>query len=271
MIRFSWAGALAAASALLAASPALAQDAAPPGAFTVFGWYLHRASLGAGVEPDYLGSNDYRFAPSGSISFARKGDEAGPWGAPDDGFSVGLVGDRTLSAGLVGRWRSGRDDKNDLRGLDKIDGAVEAGLFADGWPADWLRLRGEVRHGVSGHDKWTADLGADAVGRTGAWTLSIGPRLTWADSDFTALYFGVSPAEAARSPFGIKPFAAGGSFWEPGVLASAEYRLNHAWSVTGVAEYRRLTGDAADSPLVSGLGSKDQLYASLHVTYAFVP
>jgi outer membrane protein len=270
MIRSVAAGAFA-ASVLLAASPALAQEAAPPGAFTIFGWYLSNASIGLGAEPDYLGSNDYRLAPSGSIAFARKGHAPGRWGAPDDGLSVGLFGEDAFSAGVVARWRSGRDDKNDLQGLDKIDGTVEAGVYSDLWLAEWLRVRGELRHGVSGHDKWTADLGADAVGRTGKWTLSIGPRLAWADSDFTALYFGVSPAEAARSPFGIKPFAASGSFWEPGVLASAEYRLNGAWSFTGVAGYRRLTGDAAKSPLVAGLGSQDQFSASLHVRYTLAP
>jgi len=271
MVRlFSIAG-LAAGVLLLAAPAATAEDAPAQGGFNVFGWYLSRAHIGVGFEPDYLGSNDYRFAPSGSISFARRGAKPGPWGAPDDGFSVGLVGDETFSAGLVGRWRSGRDDKHDLRGLDKIDGTVEAGAYADWWPAEWLRVRGELRHGIGGHDAWSADLGADAVARTGPWVVSVGPRLAWADNAFTSLYFGVTPAEAARSPLGIAPFAAGGEFWSPGALASAEYRVNRAWSVTLVGGYRRLTGDAAKSPLVANLGSKDQYRASLSVTYAFQP
>jgi outer membrane protein len=256
---------------LLAASSAHGEEFSPPGGVTVFGWYLSNGRIGAGVEPDYLGSNDYRFAPSGSVSFSRKGDQPGPWGAPDDGFSVGLVGDKTRSAGLVGRWRSGRGDDGDLRGLDNVDGALEAGGFAYWWPAGWLRVRGEVRHGLGGHDHWSADLGADAVERTGPWVLSVGPRLAWADDDFTRIFFGVTPAEAARSPLGIAPFAAGGSFWSPGALASAEYRVNRFWSFTAVGQYRRLTGDAADSPLVAGLGSRDQFSASLSVSYAFVP
>jgi outer membrane protein len=270
MIRFVSTGAFAAA-ALLATSAARAEDASGLGAFTVFGWYLNRAHVGLGVEPDYLGSKDYRFAPSGSISFARKGDKPGPWGAPDDGFSVGLLGGDTLSAGLVGRWRSGRDVTHALQGFDKVDGTFEGGVFADWWPAGWLRVRGEARYGVIGHGYWSADLGADAVGRTGPWTLSLGPRLSWADDKFSALYFGVTPAEAARSPFGIQPFAASGSYWSPGVLASAEYRVNRAWSVTAYGGYRRLTGDAASSPVVAGLGSKDQFNAGVGVTYSFVP
>src|SRR5205085_12179368 len=105
----------------------------------------------------------------------------------------------------------------------------------------------------------------------GPWVLSAGPRLTWADDEFTRTYFDISPVEAARSPFGIHPFAAGGSFWYPGVLASAEYHVSRYWSVTAVGQYRRLTGDAADSPVVADLGSRDQYGVSLSVTYAFAP
>ena len=272
MIRLTSAGALAAtAFVLLTATAALADEFSPPGGISVFGWYLSNARVGAGAEPDYMGSNDYRFAPSGSVSFARKGEGPGAWGAPDDGFSVGLVGGKALSAGLVGRWRSGRGDDDDLQGFNKIDGAVEAGGFVNWWLADWLRVRGEVRHAIGGYDGWTVDLGADAVIRTGPWVLSAGPRLSWADDAFTRTYFGVTPTEAARSPFDIQPFAAEGSFWSPGVVTSAEYRISRFWSVTAVGQYRRLTGDAADSPLVADLGSKDQFSASLSVTYRFAP
>jgi MipA family protein len=272
LIRLSRVGALAAsAGVLLAASAASAEDASAPGSIAVFGWYLSNARVGAGVEPDYMGSNDYRFAPSGSVSFARKGAAPGAWGAPDDGFSVGLVGDKALSAGLVGRWRSGRGDDDDLQGFEKIDGVVEAGGFVNWWAADWLRFRGEARHALGGYDGWAVDLGADAVIRTGPWVLSAGPRLSWADDAFTRTYFGVTPTEAALSPFGIPAFAAGGEFWSPGVVASAEYHVSRFWSLTAVGQYRRLTGDAADSPLVADLGSKDQFSASLSVTYTFAP
>lgn len=271
MIRLISTAVFAVGAVLVGAAPAGAEEASPPGGLTIFGWYLSNGRVGLGFEPDYIGSNDYRFAPSGSISFARKGDATGGWGAPDDGFSVGLVGDRTLSAGLVGRWRSGRDDKGDLRGIDKIDGTIEAGGFLNSWPADWLRLRGEVRHGLGGHDSWTADVGADAVARTGAWTISIGPRLAWADEDFTRTYFDVTVADAARSPFAIPAFATKGDFWSPGLLASAEYRVNRSWSVTATGGYHRLTGDAADSPLVADLGSRDQFNAGLSLTYTFAP
>jgi len=270
--RLSCVGALAvSASVLVGASAADAQDLSQLGSIEVFGWRLSNARLGAGVVPDYLGSNDYRFAPSGSVSFARKGEEQGAWGAPDDGVSVGLVGRQALSAGVVGRWRSGRGDEDDLRGLEKVDGAIEAGGFVNWWPADWLRVRSEARYAFGGYEGWAADFGADALLRTGRWVLSAGPRLGWADNNFTAAYFSVSPTDAARSPLGIHAFAADGSFWYPGALASAEYRVSRFWSVTAVGQYRHLTGDAANSPIVADLGSDSQFRASLSVTYAFAP
>lgn len=267
------AAALAAAGAvLLAASPTLAQEKGSQHYLTVFGWSLTSAHLGASFEPDYLGSNDYRVAPSGSITFSRHPGEISRFSAPDDGFNVGLIGDDDLSAGVVGRWQPGRDNHaHDLRGFKDLGGTVEAGGFANWWPSDWLRIRGEVRHGLGGHVNWAATLGADAVARLGSWVLSAGPRLSWADDKFTRSYFEVSPQDAARSPFGLQPFAPHGSFWAPGALATAEYRVSNHWSFTIDGDYRRLTGDAAASPIVARLGSKDQFSTSLSVRYAFGP
>ena len=143
-------------------------------------------------------------------------------------------------------------------------------MFANWWAADWLRLHGEVRKGLNGNSAWLADVSADAVYRGGPWTLSIGPRAHWADSDFTRTYFSVSAAEAVRSPFHISPYAADGGYSSAGVLASAEYRWRPRWSLQADAGYLRLMGTAASSPLVSTLGSKDQFEAALGVRYVIL-
>src|SRR5581483_1438793 len=168
-------------------------------------------------------SKTYVAGPGGSLSLSRSG-EAPVFSAPDDSPSLRLVGDPSLNAGVLARLRSSRDDSGALKGFDKIDWAVEPGAFVNWWPADWLRVRGEVRHGFDGNHSWMADLGADAVYDHAAWVLSIGPRAHWADSAFTRTYFGVTPLEAARSPFGIGPYAADGDFSAAGLLATAEYR-----------------------------------------------
>ena len=260
------AGAVAVMGLLSLAAPARAQESIED--MTFFGWALSNVRLGVRVAPDYMGSDDYRLLPSGSLNLYRRGTDPG-FGAPDDGVSIGLVGDRTLSAGFSGRWRSGRDNDHDLRGFDKVDGTVEAGAFVASWPADWLRLRAEVRHGFGGHDSWVADFKADAVALRGPWSVSIGPRLSWADDDFTRTYFSVGPAEAARSPYGVMAYAPDGAAVSAGALASAEYRFARRWSVTGSIDYRRILGDAADSPIVVDLGSRDQFNTSVSVRYWF--
>jgi outer membrane protein len=91
--------------------------------------------------------------------------------------------------------------------------------------------------------------------------------LAWGDDEFVRTYFSVAPDEAARSPFGITPYAPMGSAMAAGVVASAERRMSRHWSVTAAASYRRLFGDAADSPIVVDLGSPDQFSTTLGVRY----
>lgn len=244
--------------ALLAPSAASAQ--------TLFGYNVN-VSAKARVAPTYEGSDDYGLGPGGSISLSKPG--AGRiFSAPDDGASLTLLGGDVFNAGVTGRIRMGRDNDKDLRGMDKIDWAGEAGVFANWWLTDWLRTRVEVRKGFGGHEGVVADVGADAVAREGRWTVSAGPRFSYADDEFTQTYFGVTPIEAARSPLIAAAYTPQGGPRYVGAVASADYQWNDRWRITGDAGYRRLLGDAADSPLVRGLGSEDQFSASVGVRYA---
>ena len=254
------------AIALLSASSAAAQEGIP--APTLFGWSLDSVRAGVRYAPDYLGSDDYQAWFTGAVVVSRRDAAPVPYGAPDDGVSLGLIGKGPLTAGLAGRWRSARDDDNDLRGFDEIDGTVEAGVFVNWWAADWLRLRAEARHGFGGHDSWVGDFGVDAIIRPDErWVLTASPRLGWGDSSFTRTYFEVTPQDAARSPLSLQPFRPDDVSWSPGALVSAEYRLNPTWSLEAVGSYRRVTGDAADRPIVADLGSEDQFSVSLSVRY----
>ena len=262
-------GAAAALGGVLAcATPSGAQELGDLADLTILGWSLTNVRAGARLAPDYIGSDDYRLLPSGSISLSRRGAEPS-LGPPDDGVSVGLIGGSGWTAGLSARWRSARDNEYDLEGFEEVDWAVEAGGYVNLWPVDWLRVRAELRHGLGGHHAWVADLAADAVLRRSKWVVSAGPRLSWGDDGFTRTYFSVDPIEAASSPFGIAPYAPDGPALAAGVQASAERRLSRHWSVTAVANYRRLLGDAADSPVVVDLGSRDQFSTTLSVRYWF--
>jgi outer membrane protein len=259
----------AASLGLLVQSPATAQtqDGETSQGPTIFGRALS-VSLQARVAPSYMGSDRYEIGPTGRFSLAPLGEDA-VFGAPDDGASLALVGGETWSAGLSGRFRSKRDNDRELQGFDKVDWAVEAGAFASLWPTDWLRLRADVQRGFGGHKGWVAQAGADAVYHDDSWVLSLGPRARWGDTKFTRTYFGVTAAEAARSPFALQAYAPQDSVASAGVLASAEYRWSRRWSIVADAEYNRLLGDPADSPIVRKLGSADQFSAALGLRYAF--
>lgn len=251
----------------LLSGPAMAQEAADHGG-GLFGWSVAGA-VRMRVQPDYLGSNDYRLAPAGSLAlFHDTGTLV--FGAPDDSPSLDVFSQGPFSAGVVANWRGSRDAKRDLRGFDKVDWAIEPGVFMSWWATDALRLHGEVRKGVNGNTAWQADLSADAVYTGGPWTLSLGPRAHWADSDFTRTYFAVTPQDAARSPFAIAPYAADGGFSSVGVLGSAEYRWAPRCSLQAEAGYQRLMGTAARSPIVAAFGSRDQFEAALGVRYVLV-
>src|SRR6478735_335250 len=146
------------------------------------------------VGPSYPGSDEYSFIGYPSLSFRRAGTVE-RFSAPDDGLSFSFLDESVFRIGVVGRFVGGRylQDNPELFGLEKVDWAIEPGVFVEYWPLDFLRARAEIRRGFGGHEGFVADFGLDAVQRFGAFTVSIGPRLALGDSEFTRTYFGVTP------------------------------------------------------------------------------
>jgi outer membrane protein len=131
-----------------------------------------------------------------------------------------------------------------------------------------FRLRGELRRGFGGHHGFIADLGADFVMRPAdRWLVSIGPRISVADSEYMETFYGVNAAQSVRS--GLLAYNPSGGFQKAGVIASANYQLTPNWTVLGFARYDRLLGEAADSPLVQVGGSENQFSTGLGVSYSF--
>ncbi len=130
----------------------------------------------ARIGPSYPGADDMDFVAFPSVSFRRAGTPV-RYSAPDDGLSFSFVEQSSLTIGVVGRYQGGRYLASDRRlfGLEKIDWAIEPGVFMEYWPVEFLRARAEIRHGINGHDGFVADFGLDVVQRYGAFTLSVGP------------------------------------------------------------------------------------------------
>ena len=221
------------------------------------------------VGPSYPGADDMGFVVYPSASFRRAGTPP-RIPPPDEGLSISFVEQSSFTIGVVGRFLGGRylQDNRRLYGLEKIDWAVEPGVFVEYWPFAFLRARAELRHGINGHDGFVADFGVDVVQRYGAFTFSVGPRLALGDSSFTRTYFGVTPYEAAVNGL-VTPYRPGGGITSVGVTSGLTYDWSDQWSTTGFVTYRRLVGDPSDSPIVKRFGSENQVGLGLTVSYSF--
>jgi outer membrane protein len=189
---------------------------------------------------------------------------------PRDGLGIGLIDTGRFRAGPAFKVKLPREegDNSDLRGLGNVDWTLEAGAFAEYWPTDYFRLRAELRQGIGGHHGLVSDVMADVVVPVAPrLTLSGGPRLTLATAAATSPYFSITPTQSAAS--GLPVYDAGGGLRSWGVGAQARYEWSPQWATHIFIEYERLTGDAADSPLVTQRGSPNQIQVGIGATYSF--
>ena len=221
------------------------------------------------VMPTYEGSSNEMLRPFPMFDVRRAGKPA-RFRSPRDGFSFGILDYGRFIAGPTTKVRFARNegDSSNLRGLGDVPWAFEAGAFAEYWPADWLRTRVELRQGFGGHHGLVSDVTADLVVPVSPkLTLSAGPRMTLASSGYTNPYFSITPAQSLAS--GLPVYDARGGFQSFGAGAQARYEWSRQWATHMFIEYERLAGDAANAPLVTRYGTRDQIQLGLGATYSF--
>ncbi|MCC1494243.1 MipA/OmpV family protein [Cognatishimia sp. F0-27] len=211
--------------------------------------------LGARVAPTYEGSDTYQTSPSfggglealslGAISI-EPGDDLGFGFAP----SFRVLSERTA------------DDDKALTGIDDVDLAFELGAKVS-YRWDGAEAFAALRKGVTGHDGLVMDFGADVIMTPGTRTeLRFGPRMSWADDAYMDTYFSV-PAGAT-----LRQYDAEGGLRSYGLEMSMRYDMSDVWAVEGTLGYDRLTGSAADSPIVDA-GSRDQGSVGIQIIRTF--
>ena len=179
------------------ASSALAEEGGGIGGWFSGDWYLkvgarrlHRAEirrrrqLRVDVFADHLARQGRR---RGALHLAQRQYIARP-----DRYR------RRSAPASSARFVLSRDDGDsaDLAGLDPVRFGVEVGGFAEFYPTDWLRVRGEVRRGVRAHEGVVGDVEVDAFADiTPEVRISGGPRMSIASADYFDAYYGVSAAE----------------------------------------------------------------------------
>jgi len=221
------------------------------------------------VVPTYPGADSFRLIPVPLFDLRPAGTPR-RFSSPHDGLSVGILDSGSFRLGITGKAQLPRrqSDSSDLAGLGNVDWAIEPGLFAEYWPVNWLRTRAEIRQGIGGHTGQVGDLSADLVVPVSpSLTLSGGPRLTLATSSALQPYFGITAAQAAASIY--PAYNAAGGMRSVGLGGMARYEWSPQWATHFYAEYERLTGSAADSPIVTMRGSPNQMQVGIGATYSF--
>lgn len=226
-----------------------------------------RVALGPQVYPSYPGSDELDVGPYIDVSRAR-GDDPFSFEAPDQSFGFSLIDLGPLAIGPVANLEGSRTAGDVGAALPKVKLTVEVGGAVEMALGENFRLYGEVRKGLGGHEGWIGQGGGDAIFRDGdRWLFSIGPRVTWSDDQYHDSWFGVAPADAG--PSGLAAYDPDGGIQAYGVTASFLTQFSERWGLTTYAKYDRLTGDAADSPIVRELGSRDQFSGGLALSYTF--
>lgn len=226
-----------------------------------------RVALGVQGGPGFPGNDAFRLGPLISVAKAR-GDDPFPYGGVGDGPSLTLLRSGRFEAGPVLRLEGIRRADDLGGGLPRVSRSFEPGVFAQLWPTDAIRLRGDVRKGVSGHEGWVSTLAADYVARDGdAWLVSVGPRVIVSDSRYQRAWFGVTPDTAART--GLPVFSPGSGIHSVGATSRVIYQFTPRWGVLANGSYARLVGDAGSSPITRLRGSRDQLAGGLGLSYTF--
>jgi outer membrane protein len=226
-----------------------------------------RVGLGAQLQPEYIGSDSTDVSPLFHANIAHGAKEFN-FGAPDDSPGIAVVSGDGFSFGPAGNIQWKRRQSEVGAPVGNVATTFEVGAFAQYEAKDSFRIRAELLKGINGHDGLLGSIGADKIWRDGdRYVFSIGPRVLFSDGRYERAYFGVSPAASLAS--GLPAYRPGSGIYAVALTSGASYQLTSHWGIFGFARYERLVGDAARSPIVRQLGSRNQLSEGIGLNYTF--
>lgn len=276
---------LALPALLLAAAPAFAQVASPPAAdpggdFAVVG-------VGAGILPDYEGSDDYRWSPvpgaAGRVAgfnFQLAGNRASVDLIPD---SAGPGWD--FQAGPVAVVNFNRSsvksiDDSRVKALGELNTAIELGGYVGiartgVITSDYDRLSVSLtyRHDVNNaHDSaiWSPSVSyATPLSTKSLVTMFVSAERV--ENGYADAYFGVTPAQAVVSGLPAYNPEGGWKSWTAGLggMVSLTGDLRGGLQLVGGATYKRLVNDFGQSPVTRIAGDRDQWMGVVGLAFAF--
>lgn len=248
-------GLIALGFSLQAASQALAQSSREaPSEWDIF--------LGAGVgyAPKYLGADEYRIVPVPLVNITWRDTV---FLSAGDGLGVNVINSGGFKAGPIVSYAFGREARGDIRRMKDVDGSIVAGGFVS-YEAKYFAAEAKVLQvvGLGDMKGLQASAGVKLQGQIAERLHgSIGPSITWGSKDWNRSLFGVSNSDSARS--GLSTYRPDSGFQSVGLGGSLTYAFNETFSLTALAQAERLVDEAAKSPIVKDVGSRNQFFGGL--------
>ena len=226
-----------------------------------------RVGLGAQLQPEFIGADSMNVAPLFHVNTAHGTNEF-KFGSPDDSPGIAVVSQDGFSFGPAGNIQWKRKESEVGAPVGNVSTTFEAGAFAQYEAKDSFRVRAELLKGIDGHDGLVGSIGADKIWRDGdRYVFSLGPRVLFSDGRYQRAYFGISPAASLAS--GLPIYRPGSGVYAVALASGLSYQFDSRWGLFGFARYERLVGDAARSPIVRDLGSRNQLSGGIGLNYTF--
>lgn len=233
------------------------------------------AAAGVIMTPEYEGSDDLQAAP---LISARANYEQYYIETNGLGVRANVLPMKSIEFGPVLSYTMGRDDdvENErVKRMREIDAGASAGAFVrvpfhsvmD--ETDELAFEIQATTDVSSVSDGTVFTFGPSYSFSPSQDLRLGVSASaaYTTDDYNQTYFGVDADNAARS--GLAAYKAEGGIKDVGLMVNANFALNEQWGITGIAGYKQLIGDAADSPVVDKEGNAGQVMVGAGISYSF--
>ncbi|MGO4762877.1 MipA/OmpV family protein [Cupriavidus sp. 2KB_3] len=231
--------------------------------------------LGVGSTTQYAGGNERMIGVLPGLRYTSESGRLLEWYGPYAQFNFGsLTG---FQYGPAVSLRLGRNNVDDavVARIHEIDTTVEAGGFIS---YEYIHSGGipyRLRGGINVLTNAGIVYGGARVSATGTfWVpvhtrmmLGLGMGLTWVSGSFNRTYFGVTAEDSAAS--GLPVYTPGGGLQQGTGWLGAIYRIDKHWHAGAMVYYQRIAGSAADSPIVTQRGTRNQVTYGAGIAYAW--
>jgi len=232
------------------------------------------------VKPKYEGSDEFEVIPIPLIvpgfsdmpddnpSMFKKFRQRIKFRGLDD-IRVRVLGDGRLQVGAVTGYITDRDasDGARLRGWGDVEGGVVLGGYSS-FQLGAIEFDAAILEKVTGDASgFEVRFGAETTRQlTSRTTVVARFGTTFGSEEYMQTYFGVTPAQAARSRTGLPVYFADGGIKDVFVELGASTEVGDRWLLKTGVRYGRLLGEAADSPVVE---AENQFSGVLGLGYRF--